>query len=147
MVVVNESAVMGTIVDMDSPDAQVKARDYSIPDDDYAVKVVEATIGTAKSSGNNVINLTYEIQGDDQYARLKLWETLAITPKALWKIRELLSALGVDGLQGKVDLAEIVPSLEGMWCCVTVKNQEEVYQGVKRRRPRIVKHFKYGDDI
>ncbi len=143
----NKGNVMGTVIDWDSPEAQLKeSRSFDIPDDDYAVKVIEAKLEKAKSSDNMVINLMMEIQNDPNYSNLKIWDTLTITPKALWRIRQFIEAVGIS-VSGKSDLKDIIPQVEGLWCCVTVKAREETYQGVTKKKSRVIKYFKYGDDL
>lgn len=57
-------------------------------------KVVEAELTTAKESGNEMFKIVIKATNGKQTA--KVWDNLVLTPNALWKMRSLLEAAGVE---------------------------------------------------
>lgn len=63
--------------------------------DGWAVgKVVEAELTEAKESGNEMFKIVIEARNGKQKA--KVWDNLVLTPNALWKMRSLFEAAGVE---------------------------------------------------
>lgn len=67
---------------------------FRVPEGDYRFKVVAAKIDTSEKSGNTMIVWTFEgVEGKVKGKRVKDYTT--ITAKSLWKLRDLLTAMGV----------------------------------------------------
>jgi ribosomal protein L12E/L44/L45/RPP1/RPP2 len=63
--------------------------------DGWAVgKITEAELTTAKESGNEMFKIVIQAKNGKQTA--KVWDNLVLTPNALWKMRSLLEAAGVE---------------------------------------------------
>lgn len=74
-----------------------------IPEDDYKVRVVDATLGTAKSSGNSMIIWNFEII-EGKFKGKKLRDRAVLTPESLWKLKQILEAMGLTVPSKKVAL-------------------------------------------
>lgn len=72
-----------------------------IPADDYVVEIEKVENRTAKS-GNEMLSLTFNVM-EGEYEGRKIFDLYVLTEKALWKLKDLLVAVGVD-TEGMVDL-------------------------------------------
>ena len=87
----------------------------------YTVTIETAEETPAKSSGNPMIKVKYAVEGHDQN---KLFDNFVLTPAALWKLKELLTALGYE----TSDIVNMdVQDLVGQQ--VQVKVIQEMYDG------------------
>ena len=85
-----------------------------IPVGSHAVKVIEAEF-TKASTGSTQLMLNFE---DVNGATRKMW--CSCVPAALWKVKQVLEALGMNGLDGVVRVN--TKTLIGRACQVTVEN-------------------------
>lgn len=77
---------------------------------------------TTSSTGNPMLKVEYDVLGVD--GNRKLWDNYVLIDKCLWKIRELLDALGIDTSElVEMDVTELV----GME--VQAKVIQETYNG------------------
>ncbi len=82
--------------------SNVTGGDYTpIPADDYVVEIEKVENRTAKS-GNEMLSLTFNVM-EGEYEGRKIFDLYVLTEKALWKLKDLLVAVGVD-TEGMVDL-------------------------------------------
>ena len=72
-----------------------------IPTGDYVVEIEKVENRTAKS-GNAMLNITFNVMEGEHEGR-KVFDFYVLTEKALWKLKDLLVAVGVD-TEGMVDL-------------------------------------------
>lgn len=86
----------------------------------YLATITKAEETTAKSSGNPMIKVEYEVEGTNN----KLFDNFVLTDNALWKLKELFGALGYEDEQivdfdineligQQVQLSVIVEEYEG----------------------------------
>lgn len=59
----------------------------------YTLTIAKVEETTAKSSGNPMLAVEYDVMGCEGR---KLFDNFVLTDKALWKLKELLDALGMD---------------------------------------------------
>lgn len=59
---------------------------------DYTATIAKAEETTAKSSGNPMIKIEYDVDE----TKNKLFDNFVLTQNALWKLKELLGALGYE---------------------------------------------------
>lgn len=100
----------------------------AIPEGTYEVVVNSAELKNSKS-GNNMVALEFEVV-DGPHKGGKLFENCSLQPQALFKLKSVLMALGLE-IPNKafdLDLGELV----GLTCEVEVGH--EVYEGKKRAR-------------
>ncbi len=77
---------------------------------------------TVSSTGNPMLKVEYNVL--DMEGTRKLWDNFVLIDKALWKLKELFDALGVDtGAIVEMDVQELV----GME--IQAKVIQETYQG------------------
>lgn len=81
-----------TIVDFTGVDSGGRTR---VPEDDYLVKVVSVKHDTSKSSGNPMLVWEFEIV-DGKFAGKKLRDRTVLQENSLWKLKQLLEAMGVE---------------------------------------------------
>lgn len=60
----------------------------------YTLSIAKVEEKTAKSSGNPMLSIEYDVVGVD--GNRKLFDNYVLTDAAMWKLKELLDALGID---------------------------------------------------
>lgn len=119
-----------------------------IPDGDYLLRADKVEYGTSRE-GNPKISLEYVIIGDENLSNVRVWDTLAGTPRAVWRFRDLVVAMGLPVPTGKKSIKETfqeyAPHMKGKSVCATLKTTETEYQGVKKRKCQPVKYFQYDE--
>ncbi len=77
---------------------------------------------TTSSTGNPMLKVEYDVTSVD--GGRKLWDNFVMIPKALWKLKELFDALGIDTSEiVEMDIQELV----GME--IQAKVIQETYNG------------------
>lgn len=99
-----------------------------IPEGTYPVVVNEAKMGKSKEDKPKVA-FEFEVS-EGPNKGFKLFENCSLQPQALFKLKSILMALGVDIPDGAFDLN--LKDLVGLTCEVEVGH--EVYEGKKRAR-------------
>ena len=100
----------------------------AIPEGTYEVVVNEATQKDSRD-GNPMIAFEFEVS-EGTYKGAKLYENCSLQPQALFKLKSVLLALGMDIPNKAFDLN--LRDLVGLTCEVEVGH--EVYEGKKRAR-------------
>ena len=106
----------------------VEASRKAIPEGTYEVVVNEATQKNSRD-GNPMIAFEFEV-ADGAHKGAKLYENCSLQPQALFKLKSVLLALGMDIPNKAFDLN--LRDLVGLTCEVEVGH--EVYEGKKRAR-------------
>lgn len=109
-----------------------------IPAGDYVVEVEKVENRTAKS-GNEMLSLTFNVM-EGEYEGRKIFDLYVLTEKALWKLKDLLVAVGVD-TEGMVDLD--VDDLVGEVFAAKIEIQESPGYDPQNR---IKQHKPLGED-
>lgn len=79
-----------------------------IPQGSYLAEIVHAAEGLSKSSGEPKIDLRWKILEGD-YADRQVFDTLAFHPKALFRVKATLKALGFsDNFSGEVSGSDLI---------------------------------------
>lgn len=100
-----------------------------VPDGQYLL-AVESVEEKESSEGNPYLAWTYKVaEGDVKGA--KVWDNTSLQPQALWRLAKLLRCLGVDEIEGEMDLD--LGSYIGRQVHAEILN--ETYQG--KRKPRV----------
>lgn len=87
----------------------------------YQLRIAKAE-ETTSSTGNPMLKVEYDVLGVD--GNRKLWDNYVLIDKCLWKVKELLDALGIDTSElVEMDVTELV----GME--VQAKVIQETYNG------------------
>src|SRR5271165_543569 len=90
-----------------------------VPEGDYRARVTGVKVGTAKSSGNTMLIWEFTgVEGKLKGKKLKDYTTL--NPEALWKLKSLLEALGIEVPKKKLDLTPLIKKAMKKECGVTV---------------------------
>lgn len=116
----------GSSVNLDLSGVEVGRR--AIPEGTYAVVVNKAEL-TKSREGNNMIKLEFEVT-EGPHKGAKLFENCSLQPQALFKLKGVMLALGMDIPDGSFDLD--TNDLVGLNCEVEVGH--ETYEGKKRAR-------------
>ena len=106
----------------------VEASRKAIPEGTYEVVVNEATQKDSRD-GNPMISFEFEV-AEGAHKGAKLYENCSLQPQALFKLKSVLLALGMDIPNKAFDLN--LRDLVGLTCEVEVGH--EVYEGKKRAR-------------
>lgn len=86
--------------------SSVKGFDPIPESENYVFKIEKVEEKAAKTSGSPMLNLTVEVIADEfdgEYVGRKVFENYVLTEKCLWKLKQLLAAIGIDA-SGAVDL-------------------------------------------
>ena len=116
----------GSSVNLDLSGVEVSRR--AIPEGTYAVVVNKAEL-TKSREGNNMIKMEFEVT-EGPHKGAKLFENCSLQPQALFKLKSVMLALGMDIPNGSFDLD--TNDLVGLNCEVEVGH--ETYEGKKRAR-------------
>ena len=128
----NSKKKKGVSVDLSGVETGGKA----IPEGVYTVKVNEAELAESQT-GNPMVKFVFEVtEGKNKGA--KLFENCSLQPQALFKLKNLLMALGYDIPEGAFDLE--VDDLLDLECQVEVAHEK--YEG--KTKSRIVEYI--GED-
>lgn len=107
----------------------VESGGRAISDGWAAARIVESELTESESSGNEMFKVVMECTRGKEKA--KVWDNLVLTQSALWKIKSLLEAAGVEVPEGEMDVsADDLLDLE-----FDVEIVNELYEG--RDRPRV----------
>lgn len=116
----------GSSVNLDLSGVEVSRK--AIPEGTYAVVVNKAEL-TKSREGNNMIKMEFEVT-EGPHKGAKLFENCSLQPQALFKLKSVMLALGMDIPNGSFDLD--TNDLVGLNCEVEVGH--ETYEGKKRAR-------------
>jgi len=90
--------------------SEPKSGAFFVPPGTYAVEIVKAIEKTSQN-GNPMISLTCEIQLGNGKIGPTVWDNLVFTPKAAWKIDQVLASIGravVPGEETNVEADQLV---------------------------------------
>lgn len=116
----------GSSVNLDLSGVEVSRK--AIPEGTYAVVVNKAEL-TKSREGNNMIKMEFEVT-EGPHKGAKLFENCSLQPQALFKLKSVMLALGMNIPDGSFDLD--TNDLVGLNCEVEVGH--ETYEGKKRAR-------------
>lgn len=101
-----------------------------VPENDYAIKPVEISQETSGDK-NPYLAWTFEISRGDHKGS-KLYYNTSLLPQALWNLRGVLEAFGMEVPDGKMEL-DLKEMVEGDYeACATVEH--DTYNGKKQAR-------------
>ena len=86
-----------------------------IPEGRYNIKVTEAKTGTS-GTGNPKIDVTYEVVGAEGFKGRKVWHTFSLQQKALFALKNFLSACDSDVINKDLDAEDVVKEMVGLAC-------------------------------
>lgn len=98
------------------------------PEGEHLARVKKLEMGTVQGSGDDALKAVFEvIKGEGKGCQV--FETFSLGEKALWKLKQFLTAIGVKA-DGKLSLD--LDKLEGKLCVLDVIHEE--YNGQKRAK-------------
>lgn len=98
---------------------------FRVPDGDYPVKILGAKYVTSSNKGTPGLEVHYVIS-DGKRKGKKFNDTCWLSPKALWRVRALLEAVGMDVPKKAFKLD--VKKLKGKELGVTFTEEEDEYE-------------------
>jgi hypothetical protein len=118
-------AVKGIKVDF----SEVESQDFSLPNGPYILAVTSVEKKRSESSGNDYLAWEYKVS-EGKHKGKKVWDNTSLQPQALWRLRNLLEAMGMEIEDGEmdIDLDELAGELVG------VEIENEKYQGKNKAR-------------
>lgn len=108
------------------------------PEGEWLAKLTKIEMGEVQGSGDDCLKARFEVIKGSAKGNT-VFETFALSEKALWKLKSFLEAIGVKS-NGKFTLD--LDKLEGKVCIIDVIHDE--YNGTKRAK--ISAYVKPGDD-
>jgi len=103
-----------------------------IPDGNYLVKIESIHSGRQTRAGDEMWGLELVVTDGDYQGR-KIFDNLVFSQKALWRVKMTCSRFGVP-LTGEVEIADIIPRLQGRKAWADVFSEE--YNGKTNNRVR-----------
>lgn len=111
----------------------------NLPEQDFVLEVDEVELKTSNNSGENYLSFTFKV-AEGKYAGKKVWHNCSLQPQALFNLRGVLEALGLEVPQGPLELDPA--DLIGMQCGGAIQN--EMFEG--KKKARVVEFFP-ADDV
>lgn len=125
--------------------AEVEGSFQPMPEGQYEVIIDKVEVRESKSSDHNYLNWELVVQDDENEGR-RLWMITSLSPKALFRLKDVFSALGLDVEADDFELVwdeevevtpqsgplVLEPDITGMACVAVVRN--EVYDGKERNK-------------
>lgn len=108
------------------------------PEGEHLARVKKMEMGTVQGSGDDALKAVFEVVNGEGKG-CQVFETFSLGEKALWKLKQFLTAIGVKA-DGKLSLD--LDKLEGKLCILDVIHEE--YNGQKRAK--ISNYSKPSDD-
>lgn len=108
------------------------------PEGEWLAKLTKIEVGEVQGSGDDCLKARFEVIKGSAKGNT-VFETFALSEKALWKLKSFLEAIGVKAT-GKISLD--LDKLEGKICIIDVIHDE--YNGTKRAK--ISAYIKPEDD-
>lgn len=108
------------------------------PEGEWLAKLTKIEMGEVQGSGDDCLKARFEVIKGSAKGNT-VFETFALSEKALWKLKSFLEAIGVKAT-GKISLD--LDKLEGKICIIDVIHDE--YNGTKRAK--ISAYIKPEDD-
>ena len=86
-----------------------------IPEGRYIVKCVDAKLGTSQA-GNSKIDITLEIQDNEDFKNRKVWHTFTLTHNAKFALKAFLDACDSNLANDKFDVETLLVELIESTC-------------------------------
>ncbi len=115
----------------------VEGKLSAITEGEYQAKVL--TVTQEEGQAADYLKWEFELEGDGVDGR-KVYLNTSLAPQALWNLRGLLEALGVEVPDDEMDIDPT--ELEGMPIGLLIEN--ETYEG--KKRPRVADYFPAEED-
>jgi hypothetical protein len=124
----------GLTVDFGHPDAQGGGGRVRVPEDDYRARIKTVKRETSEKSGNPMLVITF-VGVEGKLKGKEFRDYFSLMPKALFKLRQLLEALGEEVPDDKLSVAPLLKRAikNGTEFGVTMTDEE--YEGRIRSRP------------
>ena len=109
--------------------SEVESQDFSLPNGPYILAVTSVEKKRSEASGNDYLAWEYKVS-EGKHKGKKVWDNTSLQPQALWRLRNLLEAMGMEIEDGEmdIDLDELAGELVG------VEIENEKYQGKNKAR-------------
>ncbi len=124
--------------------AEVEGGFEAVPEGTYMCEIEKVECRQSKSSEHDYLNWEFKIIDDEDHEGQHLWMITSLSPRALFRLKDVFEALDVLEDEMNLDFDDDVdiqpasgprmlePDVEGLQCTVVVKN--EVYEGKERNR-------------
>lgn len=74
-----------------------------LPEEQFKFEVKEVEQETGESSGEPYLKITLEVV-DGEMEGTKAWDNMSLQPQALWKLRGFMEAVGLETVEGEMDI-------------------------------------------
>lgn len=124
--------------------AEVEGGFEAIPEGTYLCEIEKVECRQSKSSEHDYLNWEFKILDDPDHEGQHLWMITSLSPRALFRLKDVFQALDVLEDEMNLDFDDDVditptagprmlePDVEGLTCYVVVTN--EVYENKERNR-------------
>ena len=109
--------------------SEVESQDFSLPNGPYILAVSSVEKKRSESSGNDYLSWEYKV-AEGKHKGKKVWDNTSLQPQALWRLRNLLEAMGMEIEDGEMDID--LDDLAGELVGVEIENEK--YQGKNKAR-------------
>lgn len=80
---------------MNMSDVEASSTFEVMPPGNYEVEINEMKLKKS-AAGNDYFAITYKVINDDEFAGQKLWDNVSLVPAALFKLKQLSLACGIN---------------------------------------------------
>lgn len=108
----------------------VEAGTTLVPEGSHPATVEEVSLEES-SEGNEYLKWTYKVKPEGGGGG-RVWDNTSLQPQSLWRLKGLLEVLGIDGLDGELEVDDIIAEVAGAE--LTVEISHETYQGKPKAR-------------
>ena len=124
--------------------AEVEGGFEAVPEGTYMCEIEKVECRQSKSSEHDYLNWEFKIIDDEDHEGQHLWMITSLSPRALFRLKDVFEALDVLEDEMNLDFDDDVditptagprmlePDVEGLQCMVVVTN--EVYENKERNR-------------
>jgi hypothetical protein len=101
-----------------------------LPEGDFRCRVEEVVVKRNKADDGDYLNWTLEVI-EGEFAGRKLWLMTSLKTKALWKLKEVFEALGIEGDQQELEWDDdtmLVTTPELVDIVLVARVTQELYQ-------------------
>ena len=109
--------------------SEVESQDFSLPNGPYILAVTSVEKKRSEASGNDYLGWEYKV-AEGKHKGKKVWDNTSLQPQALWRLRNLLEAMGMEIEDGEMDID--LDDLAGELIGVEIENEK--YNGKNKAR-------------
>lgn len=118
------------VISVDFTGVEAGSSGKLLPEGPTKFEIEEVTPEEGESSGKPYLKIALAVVDGEDNAGVKAWDNMSLQPQALWKLRGFLDAVGIETVDGEMDIDP--DELQGLIVVGDVVHEE--YQGKTKHR-------------